>query len=175
MAQFIWAMGRAGGLLPVRVSYRLSIPICLHRRALDRAIRTEHAAVTWLGPKQGTTACALVEIEARINRHDRDCREPTIRTCEDGLEDQWRLHRMATNGRRGSGPILASLELILGTADTSVRLASRPDGSQVASLRAAEDDWDVYRVLSMWIFHTPAGALPDFPAGVPAAASLRGR
>jgi len=27
----------------------------------------------------------------------------------------------------------------------------------------------------LWIFHTPAGALPDFPPGVPAAASLRGR
>ena len=56
-----------------------------------------------------------------------------------------------------------------------IRVTDEADGSQVASLRAAEDDWDVYRVLSMWIFHTPAGALPDFPAGVPAAASLRGR
>ena len=56
-----------------------------------------------------------------------------------------------------------------------IRVTDETDGSQVASLRAADGDWDAYRVLSMWIFHTPAGALPDFPAGVPAAASLRGR
>ncbi|AXJ08599.1 glycosyltransferase family 2 protein [Arthrobacter sp. PM3] len=56
-----------------------------------------------------------------------------------------------------------------------IRTTEQPDGTQIASLRAPDDDWAVYRALSLWIFHTPAGALPDFPAGVPAAASLRGR
>lgn len=56
-----------------------------------------------------------------------------------------------------------------------IRTTEQPDGSQTASLRAADDDWAVYRALSLWIFHTPAGALPEFPPGVPAAASLRGR
>ena len=56
-----------------------------------------------------------------------------------------------------------------------IRPTEQPDGTQIASLRAANDDWAAYRTLSLWIFHTPAGALPDFPPGVPAAASLRGR
>jgi cellulose synthase (UDP-forming) len=56
-----------------------------------------------------------------------------------------------------------------------IRTTEQPDGTQIASLRAADDDWAVHRALSLWIFHTPAGALPDFPPGVPAAASLRGR
>ena len=56
-----------------------------------------------------------------------------------------------------------------------IRTTEQPDGSQVASLRAADGDWAAYRALSLWIFHTPAGALPEFPPGVPAAASLRGR
>lgn len=56
-----------------------------------------------------------------------------------------------------------------------IRVIEQQDGSQTASLKAADDDWAAYRALSLWIFHTPAGALPDFPAGVPAAASLRGR
>jgi len=56
-----------------------------------------------------------------------------------------------------------------------IRATEQPDGTQIASLRASTDDWAVHRALSLWIFHTPAGALPDFPPGVPAAASLRGR
>lgn len=32
---------------------------------------------------------------------------------------------------------------------------------------------DTYRALSLWIFHTPGNAIPGFPPGVPAAASLR--
>ena len=56
-----------------------------------------------------------------------------------------------------------------------IRTTEQPDGTEIASLRAADDDWATYRALSLWIFHTPAGALPDFPPGVPAAASLRGR
>lgn len=56
-----------------------------------------------------------------------------------------------------------------------IRTTDEPDGSQIASLRAADGDWAAYRALSLWIFHTPAGALREFPPGVPAAASLRGR
>ncbi len=54
-----------------------------------------------------------------------------------------------------------------------VRVVSVPDGSQTASLKAAESDWRAYRGLSLWLFHTPDGVLPHFPAGVPAVASLR--
>ncbi len=54
-----------------------------------------------------------------------------------------------------------------------VRVTPGPDAYQTASLRVREGDWAAYRTLSLWLFHTPVGALPDFPIGVPAVASLR--
>jgi cellulose synthase (UDP-forming) len=31
-------------------------------------------------------------------------------------------------------------------------------------------DWAAHRTLSLWMFHTPPGAVPGLPAGVPAVA-----
>jgi cellulose synthase (UDP-forming) len=42
---------------------------------------------------------------------------------------------------------------------------------QLASLQVTPGDWAAYRALSLWLFHTPAGALAGFPDGVPAIAS----
>jgi len=42
--------------------------------------------------------------------------------------------------------------------------------ARLVSLRVAEGDWEGMRALSLWLFHTPRGAVPDLPAGVPAAA-----
>ncbi|WP_157366221.1 glycosyltransferase family 2 protein [Arthrobacter sp. Soil763] len=75
----------------------------------------------------------------------------------------------------GSGTILLRLPESDPVPLRVVRSTEQPDGSQIASLRAADGDWAAYRTLSLWIFHTPSGALPEFPPGVPAAASLRGR
>ncbi|MET4097370.1 glycosyltransferase family 2 protein [Arthrobacter sp. UYCu712] len=74
-----------------------------------------------------------------------------------------------------SGPVTLQLPMSATVQLQVIRVLEQPDGAQTASLKAADDDWAAYRILSLWIFHTPAGALPDFPAGVPAAASLRGR
>ena len=41
--------------------------------------------------------------------------------------------------------------------------------------KVAEGDWAAYRVLSLWMFHTPADALPDLPQGVPAVALVPAR
>jgi len=42
--------------------------------------------------------------------------------------------------------------------------------ARLVSLRVAEGDWAGMRALSLWLFHTPPGAVPTLPAGVPAAA-----
>lgn len=44
-------------------------------------------------------------------------------------------------------------------------------GTTLMTLRTRPGDWAAMRTLSLWLFHTPAGAAPDLPAGVPAAAS----
>lgn len=43
-------------------------------------------------------------------------------------------------------------------------------GSRLVSLRVRPDDWAAMGILSLWIFHTPYGAVHDLPAGVPVAA-----
>ena len=52
-----------------------------------------------------------------------------------------------------------------------VRTADSSPGHRFVSLRVREDDWEGYRTLSLWLFHTPAGAVRDIPPGVPAAAA----
>jgi cellulose synthase (UDP-forming) len=42
----------------------------------------------------------------------------------------------------------------------------------LVSLRALPGDWAAMRTLSLWLFHTPAGAVPSLPSGVPACASV---
>ena len=75
----------------------------------------------------------------------------------------------------GSGSVRLELPGTAPVALEVIRLMPGPDGFQTASLRAAERDWDAYGALSLWLFHTPEGALPQFPEGVPAVASLRVR
>jgi cellulose synthase (UDP-forming) len=72
-----------------------------------------------------------------------------------------------------SGPVMLNLPGAEPLRLDVVRRTTQADGSQTASLRTADHDWDACRALSLWIFHTPDGVLAGFPAGVPAAASLR--
>jgi cellulose synthase (UDP-forming) len=44
-------------------------------------------------------------------------------------------------------------------------------GGTLVSLRALPGDWAAMRTLSLWLFHTPRGAVGNLPDGVPAAAS----
>lgn len=53
-----------------------------------------------------------------------------------------------------------------------VRLGSSADVEQFASLKLSSGDWQGYRAMSLWMFHTPAGAVPELPAGVPVVASI---
>ena len=44
-------------------------------------------------------------------------------------------------------------------------------GEHLVSLRVLPGDWAAMRTLSLWLFHTPNGALNNLPDGIPAAAS----
>jgi cellulose synthase (UDP-forming) len=44
---------------------------------------------------------------------------------------------------------------------------------QLVSLQVLPGDWAAMRTLSLWLFHTPRGAVRGLPAGVPAAASTK--
>ncbi|GAA3626051.1 glycosyltransferase [Microlunatus ginsengisoli] len=73
-----------------------------------------------------------------------------------------------------SGEIALSLP---GGADPvllqTVRIRSSDGGSEIASLRVRFGDWAAYRSLSLWLFHTPAGAVDGLPDGIPAVALRR--
>ena len=48
-------------------------------------------------------------------------------------------------------------------------------GGDVVSLRVGDTDWAAFGTMSMWLFHTPPGAVDGIPAGVPAVAATRQR
>lgn len=60
----------------------------------------------------------------------------------------------------GAAPI--AMELLTG---------SLPAGDRsVASLKVRAGDWEGYRTMALWMFHTPEGAVPSLPEGVPVVA-----
>lgn len=71
----------------------------------------------------------------------------------------------------GSAPVYVELP-----GAPPVLLAKIRDGAvteeRMLSLQVLPGDWRAMRTLSLWIFHTPRGALPTLPNGVPAAASM---
>jgi cellulose synthase (UDP-forming) len=77
---------------------------------------------------------------------------------------------------RGRRPVGGQVELTLPGAapvrmiTTGTKSADRAD---IVSMRIEDGDWDSYRALSMWLFHTPAGVLRGIPRGVPAVAAKR--
>ncbi len=80
--------------------------------------------------------------------------------------------RMPAHETPGAGMVQLALpgaepvKLALHREDTSTH-----HGGQLVSLRALPRDWAAMRTLSLWLFHTPAGAVAGLPDGVPAAAS----
>jgi cellulose synthase (UDP-forming) len=75
----------------------------------------------------------------------------------------------------GSLPNVGLVDFALpGAASVKMMMSRVPQQSaryQLASLQVTPGDWAAYRALSLWLFHTPAGALAGFPDGVPAIAS----
>jgi cellulose synthase (UDP-forming) len=76
----------------------------------------------------------------------------------------------------GTMPEAGLVELRLpGAAPVQMMLARLPKeipGKVQASLQTVGGDWHAYRTMSLWLFHTPAGAVAHLPAHVPAVASV---
>ena len=54
-----------------------------------------------------------------------------------------------------------------------VRIIRQDDQFDIASVRVIPGDWEGYRIFSLWMFHTPAGAVDSLPPGVPIIAGSR--
>jgi cellulose synthase (UDP-forming) len=71
-------------------------------------------------------------------------------------------------------PSDALIEVLLpGAAAMKLKLVSGPQqfGERGnTSLKLAPGDWDAYRTMALWMFHTPSGAVPALPDGVPVVA-----
>ena len=79
----------------------------------------------------------------------------------------------------GSAPTAGQVELQLPEADpvemSVVRVSPDSNGHDVVSCRLLADDWEGYRAMSLWLFHTPAGVVGGMPVGVPAVAASKWR
>jgi cellulose synthase (UDP-forming) len=51
-----------------------------------------------------------------------------------------------------------------------VRIGATSESSEFASLKLAENDWAGYRMMSLWMFHSPPHAVPALPSGIPVVA-----
>jgi cellulose synthase (UDP-forming) len=79
-----------------------------------------------------------------------------------------------------SAPTAPEVELLLpGAAPvrlTVVRTRSLPSsGDVIVSMKVPRGDWRAFHAISMWLFHTPPGAIDGIPPGVPAVAATQRR
>jgi cellulose synthase (UDP-forming) len=76
---------------------------------------------------------------------------------------------------RGTLPSSAEVELTLpGAAPITlqtVRVTASDQESETVSLQVRFGDWAAYRAISLWLFHTPTGAVEGLPSGTPAVAA----
>jgi cellulose synthase (UDP-forming) len=75
--------------------------------------------------------------------------------------------RMPAGTLSHSGLVSLVLPGAGGVKMSLVRSPARDAAHELASLRVVAGDWASYRAMSLWLFHTPAGAVPALPAGVP--------
>ncbi len=77
---------------------------------------------------------------------------------------------------KGAFSRVGAVELTLPQAEPVtmqvVRISEGPD-SDVASLSLLAGDWEGYRTMSLWLFHTPPGAVAGLPLDAPAVAARR--
>ena len=80
---------------------------------------------------------------------------------------------------RGTPPVPDVVRLVLPGSDSVLLhvvrvIPDEDDAGCVVTLKVPDQDWSAHRTLSLWLFHTPDGAVPALPAGVPAAAVRQG-
>jgi cellulose synthase (UDP-forming) len=56
-----------------------------------------------------------------------------------------------------------------------VRISQDARGHDIVSCRLLADDWEGYRTMSLWLFHTPPRVIDGMPSGVPVVAASKGR
>jgi cellulose synthase (UDP-forming) len=135
------------------------------------------AAGVWLALATGVLVCGTMRIRAaefatsRRNAHRVAVQSPIV---VDGIEGE--LVDISVGGaavRFAAGSLpqvgLVSVELPGAPAIKMelVRSGTRTSRHEVASLKVVDGDWRAYEATSLWLFHTPAGAVPGLPAGVP--------
>ena len=57
---------------------------------------------------------------------------------------------------------------------TTLTNASATGVEDIVKLSTVDGDWATLRDLSLWLFHTPEGAVPALPPGIPVVAVLGG-
>ena len=71
----------------------------------------------------------------------------------------------------GTAPSTGQVELQLPEAEpvtmSVVRIAQDSSGQDVVSCRLLADDWEGYRAMSLWLFHTPAASSGACPSAYP--------
>ncbi len=74
----------------------------------------------------------------------------------------------------GALPAASEIELMLPGQREPIVLEAvrvRNEGAvEIASFRVRFGDWPAYRVIALWLFHTPAGVIEGLPDGVPVVA-----
>jgi cellulose synthase (UDP-forming) len=82
------------------------------------------------------------------------------------------LVRLPAKDRPGAGLVELGLPGMAPIKMSNVRSALGADSDDhLVSLRVPPGDWAAMRTLSLWLFHTPHGAVPGLRPGVPVAAS----
>jgi len=89
-----------------------------------------------------------------------------------------RLGPPHTETRRSSLTVTAGEAAVLtlpggGVVALTVVRAVPAGADELVSLRVSAGDWAAYRAMSLWLFHTPSGAVPALPDGVPVIAAAR--
>ena len=133
------------------------------------------ASGIWLLVAVGVLAHAMVRIRAEqysTSRRVAHRFEVPLDVCLDGRPA--RLVDVSVRGAAvrmpaGKRPPEGDVHLELPGAP-AVRLRVRAVAGDLVKLSSVEGDWVALRDLSLWLFHTPHGAVPALPAGVPVVA-----
>ena len=70
----------------------------------------------------------------------------------------------------GDGVLPGPAEVTLPGAGSMHMMVSSPSGDDLVKLSLPAGDWAALRTMSLWLFHTPAGAVDGLPDGVPVVA-----
>lgn len=140
------------------------------------------ASGAWLVVAVGVLLAGIIRIRAEefaTSRRDAHRIDVSVDVAVDGSPG--RLHNISLGGAAvrlvDPSPLSVGSDVRLNLPGSPpitmsvLNLHAQNDGTTLVSLKVRQRDWEAYRSLALWIFHTPDGALPGWPAGVPAAAA----